>query len=454
MYKHHSYNNVVERKLQQLPAADTDGLWSSMEAVLDQQMPQKKRRPGLLGWLFAHKAWMVATLVVGTAAGTTLVYFSGGNRPAAQPAPLNDRAASGSTAPARPAPSAVVPAREAAATQQGTTAAASFATDASSTTITNTTQNPDNNTVAPTLATAATQQRTSTPRNHTPAGNDATVAVAAGASPSNPATPTASGGFALPANDANSQAIHWATATRSVALEQDAAPSVDAEGVRLETATLEHLGQQIAANAAAAQKRGRLPQEKGPYVGVVAGLDLSSVEFGSMSTGNNKGIILGYAFNNRWSVESGLLWNKKNYTADGAGFKADGYVPQPGLTILNVDGMSQVFEAPLNVKYNILAGRHRLFATAGVSSYFIRKESLGVDYNYNGQQGYENRVYTDMSKHWLSVAGFSLGYSYKLGSLGSIRVEPYVKLPMQDLGVGNMRVTSTGLNVGFTKMLR
>ena len=56
MYKHHSYNNLVERKLQQLPAADTDGLWSNMEAILNQQMPQKKRRPGLWGWLFTHKA--------------------------------------------------------------------------------------------------------------------------------------------------------------------------------------------------------------------------------------------------------------------------------------------------------------------------------------------------------------------------------------------------------------
>lgn len=448
MYKHHSYNNVVERKLQQLPPADTDGLWSNMEAILDQQLPQKKRRPGLMGWLFANKAWMVATLVVGTAAGTTLVYTSGGNSTAAQPAPLSDRTASGSTAPAPTAPTAVPPAREAAASQQGTTAAATTAAHTPSTPISNLTQHTDHYTAA------ATHKGTSTTRNHTPAGNDAPEAVDALTASSSPVTTTASGSSAQPAGVESRETIHWAMATAAIAQEQDAAPSVDPAGVRLETSSLEHLGQQIAASAAAAQKRGRLPQEKGPYAGVVAGLDLSSVDFGSMSTGNNKGLILGYAFNNRWSVESGLLWNKKNYTTDGSGFKADGYVPQPGLTILNVDGMSQIFEAPLNVKYNILAGRHRLFATAGVSSYFIRKESLGVDYNYNGQTGYENRVYTDMSKHWLSVAGFSLGYSYKLGSFGSLRVEPYVKLPLRDLGVGNMRVTSTGLNVGFTKMLR
>ncbi|HEY1113043.1 MAG TPA: hypothetical protein VGE66_05760 [Chitinophagaceae bacterium] len=450
MYKHHSYNNLVERKLQQLPAADTDGLWSNMEAILDQQMPQKKRRPGLWGWLFAHKAWMVATLVVGTAAGTTLVYVSGGSSPAAQQATLPGATDHRNTVATLAVTPALPPAITATAGQREAAAPAPTGNDASAPSALHPIQNNRVYTAAPAPVTASTQNTTTATDHTIPAAHDGTRNTVPVALSSNNTQSEVPNGAEQAAAADNSQPLLWAATTQAIAAEQQAAPVVDPAAVRLDTETLEHLSQHIAA----AQKRGRLPQEKGPYVGVVAGLDLSSVEFGTMSTGNNKGIIAGYAFNNRWSVESGLLWNRKNYTADGSGFKADGYVPQAGLTILNVEGMSQIFEAPLNVKYNILAGRHRLFTTAGVSSYFIRKESLGVDYNFNGQVGYENRVYSDVSKHWLSVANFSLGYSCKLGSFGSLRVEPYVKLPLRDLGVGNMRVTSTGLNVGFIKMLR
>ena len=53
----------------------------------------------------------------------------------------------------------------------------------------------------------------------------------------------------------------------------------------------------------------------------------------------------------------------------------------------------------------------------------------------------------------LAVVNMSLGYSYKLGSLGTVRMEPYVKIPLKDLGVNNMPVMSTGINIGFTRRI-
>jgi len=58
------------------------------------------------------------------------------------------------------------------------------------------------------------------------------------------------------------------------------------------------------------------------------------------------------------------------------------------------------------------------------------------------------------TKNWFSVANFNIGYTHKLGDIGSMRVEPYLRLPIKNIGVGNMPITSTGLNIGFTKTLR
>ena len=73
----------------------------------------------------------------------------------------------------------------------------------------------------------------------------------------------------------------------------------------------------------------------------------------------------------------------------------------------------------------------------------------------NNQPGGHNYLsYTNETKNWFSVVNLSLGYTHKLGGNGSIRVEPYLKIPIKNIGVGNMPITSTGLNIGFTKTLR
>jgi hypothetical protein len=85
----------------------------------------------------------------------------------------------------------------------------------------------------------------------------------------------------------------------------------------------------------------------------------------------------------------------------------------------------------------------------------MRLENYDYEYMQNNQPGGHNYLsYKNETKNWFSVVNFSLGYTHKLGDIGSIRVEPYLKLPIKNLGIGNMPIMSTGLNIGFTKTLR
>ena len=89
-----------------------------------------------------------------------------------------------------------------------------------------------------------------------------------------------------------------------------------------------------------------------------------------------------------------------------------------------------------------------------VSPLILQKtESYNYEYEYNGQYASDYRSYKNQSKDWFSVANFSLGYSHRLGGFGSVRVEPYLKVPLGTIGINNMRVVSTGLNVGFTRKI-
>ena len=193
--------------------------------------------------------------------------------------------------------------------------------------------------------------------------------------------------------------------------------------------------------------------ERGWYAGIVSGVDLSSIHMKSMKTGVTKGLIVGYSFNSNWSVESGLLWDNKKFHDDGSNFHPAGYTPTSNTRIVAVNGKSRLYEWPINVKY-IIPQNHNLFATAGISSYYMRLENYDYEYTQNNQPGGHNYLsYRNASRNWFSVVNMSIGYTHMLGGVGSVRVEPYLKLPLKNLGVGKMPIMSTGLNIGFTRSL-
>ena len=42
----------------------------------------------------------------------------------------------------------------------------------------------------------------------------------------------------------------------------------------------------------------------------------------------------------------------------------------------------------------------------------------------------------------------------KLGTVGDLRIEPYVKLPLNGLGLGSLPLRSTGIYLGITRPIR
>lgn len=436
MDKHQPYNDHIERKLAQLPGADVDHLWAGMAAILDQKMPHKKERKRFLGWLFSCKGLMLA--------GVPLLSIGGYALYTTTIAPTNPIAAT--------QPTIIAKGTKLTTTPTLSEPVAAKETDDSVSEPAGEPKTENKHTASYASGTAPTSD---TKQQPAAAGKDKASVQDNGAdntSPAQPQEPAGNkdldqvkndtyGGVDATIEVATGPADQSATANT----ELDAAVTTPAEAA-------DSVAQSAAAPVAAAQKK-RRAQDRGPYAGVVVGVDLSSVKMQSMKTGTTKGLIGGYSFNRRWSVESGLLWDNKRIYSRGEHFKADGYTLPPGTTILTIDGEYSILEVPLNVRYNILTGKHTFFATTGLSSYFMKQESYQYAYEHNGQPGEFYASYKNEAKNWMSIANFSVGYSYQLGRLGALRVEPYLKLPLKELGIGNLPVMSTGLNVGFTRKL-
>jgi hypothetical protein len=188
------------------------------------------------------------------------------------------------------------------------------------------------------------------------------------------------------------------------------------------------------------------------YIGVFGAPDFSTVRFQAMKgVGTTFGIILGYSFNNRWAIETGLSMDRKRYYTAGEYFKKE--MPA-GYTLKNVDGTCNMLEIPLNVRYNFSTGpRMKWFATAGLSTYLMSQENYNyqVEYNWVTEDSMWN--IHKPSQYWFSIVNLSAGFEQRVGKIGSLRLEPYVRIPLSGIGTGKLPIVSGGLNIGLVRDL-
>ena len=180
--------------------------------------------------------------------------------------------------------------------------------------------------------------------------------------------------------------------------------------------------------------------------------DIGSVKF--LSLQNSKltpkiGIGIGYQLSKKLSVQTGFYAGRKKYIAG-----PEDYNPKSGsywdmVQIVKVNASCLVYDIPLTVRYNIIQKPTiDYFATAGFSSYIMKKEDYVYDYTYNNMPYHSSWTYTG-NKHFFSVFNISVGIEKKLSPYFSLLAEPYVGIPLSGVGDGNVKLYSAGLQVGL-----
>ncbi len=167
--------------------------------------------------------------------------------------------------------------------------------------------------------------------------------------------------------------------------------------------------------------------------------------------GYSVGLMLGYKLNKHFSLEVAAIYANKKYYTDGKYFDKTGADIPSAVTLNHLDGGCQMFEFPLSVRYNL---KKSFFATAGLTSYLMKKESYDYSATAYGATYYNYKTYNNSGNYLFSNAQLSLGYDYKLSTKINIRIEPYIKIPVKNIGIGKMPITSTGLYLGITRNIK
>lgn len=186
--------------------------------------------------------------------------------------------------------------------------------------------------------------------------------------------------------------------------------------------------------------------KKGLAVRLAYSPDLSVI-FGDKieKVGRNIGVLAEYRFNNRWSVNTGVIRSMKYYDAYPEDYTWIWKMPETPL--LEINATCDMLDIPLNIRYDITQNStSRIFASAGFTSYVMLNEK----YKYNYANNYDPSI---KWKEWegstgaypFSITNLSVGFERQIFRKVSLQVEPFVKIPLGQVGFGKVRLVTTGV---------
>lgn len=185
-------------------------------------------------------------------------------------------------------------------------------------------------------------------------------------------------------------------------------------------------------------------------IGLVGGTNLS-VTSGSFSNtpGANGGIVVQHRINKgRFSVETGIVGATMSYNVDNTNFHPNGQtVPS---SVSNMNGRCTMIDVPVNVRYDVVSGKSSdAFVSTGASAMVMVNQTYS--YQYGG-----NTVNQDVSgkgaNNVTATVNVSVGYEKHFKST-SIQIAPYLKIPMGDIGYGNLSLGAVGAQISIKKSL-
>ncbi|SMO40799.1 hypothetical protein [Fodinibius sediminis] len=182
-------------------------------------------------------------------------------------------------------------------------------------------------------------------------------------------------------------------------------------------------------------------------VSLAAGPDLSTV--GSLSEfydpGYNLGLLFSYRLTNNVSIRGGVIRSSVRYVADGNEYRAPRGFWSYGTIPSRTTAQCIILDIPVSLQYDFLhLAKSELYASAGANSYIMLSEDYQFDYNSSNSHLVQQWSGKTGTRHWLSNLQLSVGYRHRLNAGLSIQVEPFIKLPLKEVGWGNVKLYSIG----------
>jgi hypothetical protein len=163
--------------------------------------------------------------------------------------------------------------------------------------------------------------------------------------------------------------------------------------------------------------------------------------------GNDFGLILSYKFAKNWRLSSGAVYGKKLYETGFNNYNPTRdiwteYYPE------SISADCRVLDIPLNVSYSFLNRKNTsLSLGTGISSYIMLREDYSFTYTEKDDDTALSYHVANENQHWLKVINLELTLEQRLNPNFSLGIQPFMKIPMSNIGFAGVKLQSVGLAV-------
>lgn len=174
--------------------------------------------------------------------------------------------------------------------------------------------------------------------------------------------------------------------------------------------------------------------------------DISTVAFNEIrKVGTNIGLLIEYRYNNRWSLQTGLIRSLKIYEAYPEQYNWIWSAPKTPL--LDINATCKMFDIPLNIRYDITQKPNsRWFVGAGVTTYRMLEETYIYNYENNDDPSIKWKKWVGSTGSYpFKVINVSSGYEKQFRKNLTFQVEPFVKIPTAKVGFGKVNLSTFGV---------
>jgi len=195
-----------------------------------------------------------------------------------------------------------------------------------------------------------------------------------------------------------------------------------------------------------------LPEPEHQYrklaLSVLAAPDYNGVNnLNNASIGNDFGLLVTYKISKNWSLSTGGVYAKKLYETGFSNYNPtkniwDEYYPK------TVNADCRVLDIPLNISYTFLTRKNTTISLgSGISSYIMLREDYRFSYVEQDPETAVAYHVVNENQHWLSILNFQATFEQRLNSRVSIGLQPYMKIPLTNIGFAGVKLQSLGMAV-------
>jgi len=168
--------------------------------------------------------------------------------------------------------------------------------------------------------------------------------------------------------------------------------------------------------------------------------------FQQAKAGNKAGVFFSAAISRKLSITTGTLYSSTPYAAAYGDYN---FPYQFKNDPVSVSANCKMLDIPLNVGYQVYSrGRNAVTVGTGLSSYIMLQQSFNFSYASYSTAGPTAYTTPNSSSYLFKILNLNATYQRQISSRGGITIQPYLKLPLANVGYSQVKLQTAGVAVG------